>query len=282
MPGEASGSTTLNSRSNRPAPSVRAACSRPRSAASRDSRTARTITGNVITAQARLAPAVVNTSRTPNQSYSADPTGPRMPKMISSSQPVTTGGSASGRCTSALSNWRPGKRVRANTQAVSTASGNPKLTARAATASVNRTASHSSGDRARLVDPRLFDLKAALHEHLARLRAGQEGQQGARLRGVVRLDHGKRIRHRIVAAGWESSRHHHGFRYCGVGGVDDAGGRLAAFHQQQRRSDVVGSGQAWRDLVPPPQLPQRLLGVDADGDMRGIAGRQPAVGAEQP
>ena len=110
MPGEASGSVTLNSRSSRPAPSVRAACSSPGSAVSSDRRTARTITGNVITAQARLAPAVVNTSRTPNQSCSSEPIGPRMPKMISSSQPVTTGGSTSGRCTSAFSIGRPGKR----------------------------------------------------------------------------------------------------------------------------------------------------------------------------
>ena len=133
MPGEASGSVTLNSRSSRPAPSVRAACSKPGSTASSDSRIARTITGNVITAQARLAPAVVNTSRTPNQSSSSDPIGPRMPNTISSSQPVTTGGSTSGRCTSAFSTGRPGKRYRASTQAISTASGSPKPTARAAT-----------------------------------------------------------------------------------------------------------------------------------------------------
>jgi hypothetical protein len=102
--------------------------------------------GNVITAQARLAPAVVNTKRIPNQSCNSTPIGPRMPKTINSSHPVTTGGSTIGRCTSAFTAARPGKRYRVSTQATRTASGNPKATARAATARVSQTASHSSGD----------------------------------------------------------------------------------------------------------------------------------------
>ncbi len=101
--------------------------------------------GNVITAQAKLAPAVVNASRTPNHASSTSPTGPRTPNTNSSSQPVTTGGSASGRCTSAFSSDRPGKRSRLRIQAITMASGSPTPTARAATASVRRTACHSSG-----------------------------------------------------------------------------------------------------------------------------------------
>ena len=97
MPGEASGNVTLNNRSSRPAPSVRAAWSNPGSAASRDRRMARTMTGKIITPAARLAPAVMNTRRIPNQSYSSEPTGPRIPKMTSSSHPVTTGGNTKGR-----------------------------------------------------------------------------------------------------------------------------------------------------------------------------------------
>ena len=89
---------------------------------------------------------MVNTRRTPNQSFSSAPTGPRMPNTISSSQPVTTGGSTSGRCTSAFSTGRPGKRVRASSHAVSTATGSPNPTARAATARVSLTACHSSVD----------------------------------------------------------------------------------------------------------------------------------------
>ena len=137
---------------------------------------------------------MVNTSRTPNQSFSNDPIGPRMPKMISSSQPVTTGGSTSGRCTNAFSTGRPGKRYRASTQAMTTASGSPKPTARAATPSVSQTACHSSGDSSSL-----FDLEAALDEDLSRLRTGQECHQCTRLGRVAgfasprtdtKLDHG--------------------------------------------------------------------------------------------
>ena len=103
MPGAASGSVTLTSRSSRPAPSVRAACSSPGSIASIARRTERTMIGKVITAQARLAPALVNASRTPNQSMQQRPTGPRTPNTSSSSQPVTTGGSTSGKWARAFS-----------------------------------------------------------------------------------------------------------------------------------------------------------------------------------
>ncbi len=91
------GMVTVINRSNRPAPRLRATWSSAGSAASNARRMARTATGNTITPQASEAPAVVKTNRMPNQSNSTLPIGPRMPKMTSSSHPVTTGGSTSGK-----------------------------------------------------------------------------------------------------------------------------------------------------------------------------------------
>src|SRR4029077_1913297 len=88
-PGAASGSVMVANRSNGPAPSVRAACSNPGSIASNDRRTARSMSGNEVTAQASAAPAGVNTSLMSNQSESQLPIGPRTPNKISSSQPTT-------------------------------------------------------------------------------------------------------------------------------------------------------------------------------------------------
>ena len=145
MPGEISGRVSVTKRSSGPAPSVRAAASSPGSTESRLRRTARTISGKDMVAVASEAPAVVKTSRMPNQSFSSDPTGPRMPKVTSSSQPTTTGGITSGRWTKASSRARPGKRRRASSQATSTAGGRPKTTERSATSRLRRTACHSSG-----------------------------------------------------------------------------------------------------------------------------------------
>ncbi len=79
------------------APSVRAAPSSRRSTASIDSRIARTISGSAMIPAASAAPVQRKISVSPNQSCSRLPIGPRSPKPISSSQPVTTGGSTSGR-----------------------------------------------------------------------------------------------------------------------------------------------------------------------------------------
>src|ERR1700722_9729938 len=272
MPGEASGRVTLNSRSRRPAPSVRAASSRPRSAASRDRRMARTITGNVITPAARLAPAVVNTNRTPNQSFSGDPIGPRTPKMIRSNHPVTTGGKTRGRCTKAFSTGRPGNRKRASTQAITMASGKPNPTALAATCSVSRTASHSSG-----VSDSLLDLEAALLEDCSRLGACEEGHQGTRFGRIARLHHGEGIRHGVMTVEWEDTSNHHTFRYRGIRRINDSGRRLAALNQKHRASYILGTRKMRRHRVPDPQLLQRLFSVDADGHVRRITSGNAAI-----
>src|SRR5215831_10139617 len=65
-PGVARGNVMLKKRSSDLAPSVRAASSNFGSTASNESRIARTMSGKAVTAQARAAPVVVNTSRTPN------------------------------------------------------------------------------------------------------------------------------------------------------------------------------------------------------------------------
>ena len=117
MPGDISGRVTVTKRSSRPAPRVRAAASSPGSTPSSPSRTARTISGKDITAVASAAPPVVKTRRMPNQSCSGPPIGPRRPNSISRPQPTTTGGTTSGRCTSASSSDRPGKRPRASSMA---------------------------------------------------------------------------------------------------------------------------------------------------------------------
>src|SRR5690606_38542159 len=78
-PGAMSGRVMVKKRSQGPAPSGRAASSKPGSTASSEMRIARTISGKVITAVARAAPALVNTSWTPKRSSSQGPIGPRAP-----------------------------------------------------------------------------------------------------------------------------------------------------------------------------------------------------------
>ena len=123
MPGIISGSAMLKKRSRGPAPSVRAASSRPASTPSRVRRMARTISGKVITATARMVPAVVKIRWMPKTRCSQPPIGPRAPNSTSSRYPVSTGGSTSGRCTKASSRVRPGKRRRTSTQATAMATG---------------------------------------------------------------------------------------------------------------------------------------------------------------
>jgi hypothetical protein len=84
MPGSISGRVMVRKRSIGPAPSVRAAASRPLSIASIASRIARTISGNDMTPAATEAPVDVKISRMPKFSSSHDPIGPRVPSVISS------------------------------------------------------------------------------------------------------------------------------------------------------------------------------------------------------
>ncbi len=82
-PGTASGSETSTKRQAGLAPSVPAAASRRGSIVSKESRIARTISGNPITAQASAAPVQRNDSTMPT-SASAWPKMPRRPKATSS------------------------------------------------------------------------------------------------------------------------------------------------------------------------------------------------------
>src|SRR3546814_3097252 len=81
----------------------------------------------------------------PNQSASTAPSGPAGVHAMSSSQPVTTGGSTSGKWTSASSSTLPGNRPLASTQASANATGSVAAIATAPTLSDSSTTVHSSG-----------------------------------------------------------------------------------------------------------------------------------------
>ena len=112
-PGQHSGKVIVRNVRQRPAPRVRAALSSRRSTASSDKRIARTASGSAITAAATAAPVQRNSRVTPNQRWSGSPSGPFGAKASSNTQPVTTGGTTSGKWISASNNVRPGKRPRA-------------------------------------------------------------------------------------------------------------------------------------------------------------------------
>ena len=78
------------------------------------SRIARTISGSANTALACAAPVQRKITLTPSPA-SIRPNGPCAPNANSSSQPLTTGGSTSGRCTAASSSTLPANRPRAST-----------------------------------------------------------------------------------------------------------------------------------------------------------------------
>ena len=96
-PGSDSGKVIAAKVRHGPAPSVRAAASNRWSTASIDSRIARTISGKAMTALASAAPVQRNIKVTPSVRSSSAPTGPVAPNASSNSQPVTTGGTTSGR-----------------------------------------------------------------------------------------------------------------------------------------------------------------------------------------
>ena len=141
-PGIASGTVIVRNTRARPAPNVRAACSNLRSTPSSPSRIPRTISGSAITPAAIAAP--VQRNRTPPDST---PKGPPGAKARSSTHPVTTGGTTSGRCTTPSSSTRPGNRNRASIQASANATGSVPAHATPPTSSDSRTTSHSAGDR---------------------------------------------------------------------------------------------------------------------------------------
>src|SRR3546814_13761466 len=80
----------------------------------------------------------------PNQSASTAPSGPAGVHAMSSSQPVTTGGSTSGKWTSASSSTLPGNRPLARTQASANATGSVAAIATACPLSDSSTTVHTS------------------------------------------------------------------------------------------------------------------------------------------
>jgi hypothetical protein len=95
-------------------PSVRAACSNRRSTASIDNRIARTISGNAMTPAAIAAPVQRNRTVAPSQLSRTRPSGPAGAKASRSAQPVTTGGTTSGKWTTPSRRSLPRKRPRAS------------------------------------------------------------------------------------------------------------------------------------------------------------------------
>jgi hypothetical protein len=79
MPGKINGKVTVAKIQKGPAPSVPAASSRRRSTASTDSRIARTISGNPITAQASAAPVQRKAKTMPRLWPRKCPIGPFLP-----------------------------------------------------------------------------------------------------------------------------------------------------------------------------------------------------------
>ena len=146
MPGAISGSVTVRKRSSGPAPSVRAAASSPGSTPSSDRRMARTISGKDMTAVASAAPAVVNTSRTPNQSVQQRPQRAAHAEQ-QQQPPADHHGRQHQRQVDQRIQQRPAREAPARRahSAARTASGSPNPTLTAATRRLSRTASHSSG-----------------------------------------------------------------------------------------------------------------------------------------
>ena len=143
MPGKVSGSVMVRNTRQRPAPSVRAACSSRISTPSSARRIARTISGKDITAAARTAPRQLKAKVRPNQSYSHSPIKPRRPMEISSRYPTTTGGNTSGRWRTLSSRALPGNFTRTSNQAKNTPKGKLSATAREETFRLSSTACHS-------------------------------------------------------------------------------------------------------------------------------------------
>ncbi len=143
MPGSVRGSVIVINTRQRPAPSVRAACSSLRSTPSSPRRIARTISGNDITAAAMTAPRQLKAKLMPNHSYRRSPINPRRPMAMRSRYPTTTGGSTSGKCRRLSSSALPGNLQRTSNQAKKIPKGKLNATAREETFRLSSTACHS-------------------------------------------------------------------------------------------------------------------------------------------
>ena len=145
MPGSARGSVTVASTRHGDAPSVEAACSSRRSTSSTPSRTARTSSGKPMTAAASTAARNVNAIWKSNVSSSHRPRKPRLPRSRSSTYPVTTGGSTSGRWSTASTSDFPRNRLRARIHPHRIPGTRLTRSAHTATLTERRSADHSAG-----------------------------------------------------------------------------------------------------------------------------------------
>ena len=135
IPGATIGRVTRRNAVRREAPRVAAASSYRGSAARSAPSTLITRKGIATKVSAITTPVVVKGRVMPKAESSQEPTIPRRPSTSSSATPPTTGGSTSGRVTSARISRRPGSSVRASSQA----SGTPRTreTAVAAVAQIS-------------------------------------------------------------------------------------------------------------------------------------------------
>src|SRR5882672_7542923 len=223
-PGSASGSVMVRKTPTRPAPSVLAAASSLRSIVSNDSLIARTISGNPMMPAASAAPVQRKATTIPNHCSRISPSGPRRPKRSSRKNPTTTGGSTSGRCTTASNRAFPGKLARARKYATATAKGRLTSTLQNATRRLSHRTSSSSG--AKPMESGKRALETVLLEDRARLGPVQPGQE-SRSASLGGSRQGDRIDDwRVGVLGKES--YHANLRvHRGVGAVDDAQWRFA-------------------------------------------------------
>jgi hypothetical protein len=118
MPGKERGKVTVTNAQIGCAPNVKAACSSRGSTASMDKRTARTINGKAIVAEAITAPFQVNATEIPSVSFNHRPITPSLPRRSSKRNPGTTGGKTKGKCTRLSRRDLPTNRFRASSHAM--------------------------------------------------------------------------------------------------------------------------------------------------------------------
>src|SRR5262245_15837850 len=145
-------------------------------------------------------------------------------------KPTTTGGTTSGRCTIPSSRMRPGKRVRASSQATAMATGRLQATLQNATRRLSRIASSS---RSVGCSTRPDDREAVVEEHTARLFPVQVIIEGVRGRVILSGDQRDRIDDLGMAGFWKLVDDAHLLADHRVRRIHDARRRLAALDEGQ-------------------------------------------------
>src|SRR5216684_1579187 len=236
MPGNMSGSVTVRKTQTGWAPSVLAASSSPRSTASMDSCIARTRSGNPITALARAAPVHRNANTIPNVSARKAPIGPRRPNRRSRMNPVTTGGSTSGRNTIPFRIDLPQNLPRDSSMAMSSPG-----------ASVQHREALFLKNSARLRRFELVEETSCVRACRAACLCDGIDDAGVRCVGQYPDLHNARVGDRIRL-------------------VNDAERRFASGDQEERGAHVLGLGNATLDLLPNAERFERRLAVFSSRD----------------